>query len=1162
MYSLPPEFVHPLMPGAGQSLVRWGQLHGSAASLALLAAARAHSGPLLVVASNALQADRISQELEFFSAGELPVLEFPDWETLPYDVFSPHQDIVSRRLKTLTRIGNLDRGLVVIAMSTLLQRLPPRDYVGEGTQRFSAGDRVDTADLSRRLDAAGYIRVPQVEEHGEFAVRGSLLDLYPMGSVWPYRLDLLDDEIESLRSFDPATQRTLDRHQTVTLLPAREFPLTPAAIRGFRQRYRARFEGDPTRSRIYQDVSKGLAPGGIEYYLPLFFDSTSLIFDFLPASTIVVGLEDPLTAAQTAWAAIEERYQEHQADPERPLLKPAEVFCPVAHLRVLLEAHARIEVSRFELEPTTQTAPYVNFPSAAPPSARIDARAEDPADNLKRWLDGFAGRVLLLAESPGRREMLLDILRRDGAALPICEGWPQFVSGPDRLAIAVAPVENGLLLEAPGLAILAEQQLFSDRVRPRRRRRPLRDPEKLINELKDLRVGSPVVHEEYGIGRYRGLNTLEVGGLHTEFLTLEYARGDLLYVPVHALQLVTRYTGGPPETAPLHRLGSDQWRKARRKAARRIRDVAAELLDIYSRRAARVGLSYRLEEPEYRKFSAEFPFEATPDQASAIDVVVDDMTSLAPMDRLVCGDVGFGKTEVALRAAFIAVHDGKQVALLVPTTLLAQQHAQTFQDRFADWPIRVEVLSRFRSARQSAEVREGLAAGTVDIVIGTHKLLQGSMKFKDLGLVIIDEEHRFGVRHKERLKSLRAEVDILTLTATPIPRTLNMALGGIRDMSLIATPPEERLAIKTFVTEWNDTLIREAILREIKRGGQVYFVHNEVKSIEETAARIGRLVPEATIEVGHGQMRERHLEQVMLDFYHRRFNVLVCSTIIESGLDVPSANTILINRADRFGLAQLHQLRGRVGRSHHRAYAYLLAPPAPRMTADALKRLEAIESLEELGSGFTLASHDLEIRGAGELLGEEQSGQIAEIGFTLYAELLERAVTALKSGHEPDLERPLDHGPEVNFRVPALLPDDYLPDVHLRLVMYKRLASASDPSGLRDLQVEMIDRFGLLPPETRTLLRLTELKLKAAPLGVAKIEAAADGGYLEFRTDTRVDPALLVHLIDEHPDRYALDGQTRFRFRVPLVEAAERFAFVDSLLDKLSEAPPLEAAAH
>ncbi len=1162
MHSLPPEFVSPLMPSADQPLVRWGRLHGSAASLALVTAARAHAGPLLVVTGNALQADRISQELEFFCAGGLPVLEFPDWETLPYDTFSPHQDIVSRRLETLSRIADLDRGFVVIAMSTLLQRLPPRAYVGQGTQRFSVGDRVDIADLTQRLDAAGYVRVPQVEEHGEFAVRGSLLDLYPMGAESPYRLDLLDDEIESLRSFAPDTQRTLDRHESVVLLPAREFPLTPAAIRGFRQRYRARFEGDATRSRIYRDVSQGLAPGGIEYYLPLFFDSTSLIFDFLPRSTLIVALEDPQAAADAAWVAIEERYQAHQADSERPLLQPAEVFCPAADLRVLLETHARIEVSRFELEPTTQTAPHVNFPSAAPPSARLDSRAEDPAGNLRRWLDGFAGRVLLVAESQGRREMLLDILRRDGTVVPVYEGWPEFVAGSDRLAIAVAPIESGLLLEAPGLAILAEKQLFGDRVRARRRRRQSRDPEKLINELKDLRVGSPVVHEEYGIGRYRGLNTLEVGGLHTEFLTLEYAGGDRLYVPVHALQLVTRYAGGPPETAPLHRLGSDQWQKARRRAARRIRDVAAELLDIYSRRAARTGLSYRLEEPEYRSFAAEFPFEPTPDQAGAIDNVVDDMTSLAPMDRLICGDVGFGKTEVALRAAFIAVHDGKQVALLVPTTLLAQQHFHSFRDRFADWPVRVEVLSRFRSPRQSAEIREGLATGTVDIVIGTHKLLQGSMKFRDLGLVIIDEEHRFGVRHKERLKSLRAEVDILTLTATPIPRTLNMALGGIRDMSLITTAPEDRLAIKTFVTEWNDVLIREAILREIKRGGQVYFVHNEVKTIDDMAARIAELVPEATIEVGHGQMRERHLEQVMLDFYHRRLNVLVCSSIIESGLDVPTANTILINRADRFGLAQLHQLRGRVGRSHHRAYAYLIAPPAPRMTADALKRLEAIESLEELGSGFTLASHDLEIRGAGELLGEEQSGQIAEIGFTLYAELLERAVTALKSGREPGLERPLDHGPEVNFRVPALLPDDYLPDVHLRLVMYKRLANVPDNSSLRELQVEMIDRFGLLPAETRTLVRLTELKLKAAPLGIAKIEAAPGGGYMEFRTDTPVDPALLVHLIHEQPDCFSLDGQTRFRFRAPLVDATDRFSFVEALLDKLGQVQPLEAAAR
>jgi len=1142
----------PVLPKRPTELVQWGQLYGAAAPLALSEGARQHAGPILVIASTAQEADRLEAELRFFS--ELPIVHFPDWETLPYDVFSPHQDIVSQRLETLKRLGELQQGIVVIAASSLFQRLAPRKYVAAGTLMLNAGQKLDLIEFRRGLEAAGYQCVSQVMEHGEFAVRGSLIDIYPTGSDDPYRVDLFDQEVDSIRSFDTTSQRSTGKLDGIRLLPAREFPLTESGIKDFRRRYRARFEGDPTKSQIYRQVSDGIAPGGIEYYLPLFFEQTETLFDYLPASTLVAHMDGFESTADSIWLEIEERFEQCRHDVERPILAPRDVFLPPEELHHALQDYGRINVCAFELEPESQTGRFVNFETQAPPRLLIDGRAEDPAANLLAFTQQFEGRTLLVAESTGRRENLLDILRTRDVRAPVVATWQEFAAGSLPLAITVADIEHGLQLNS--VALVAEQQLFGDRAKQRsRRRRAERDPENIIRELSDLSTGSPVVHEDYGVGRYLGLQTLEVGGMANEFLTLEYAGGDKLYVPVHSLQLISRYTGTSPEHAPLHRLGSDQWAKAKKKAAAKIRDVAAELLDIYARRAARTGHSFRIDERDYRAFCAGFPFDETEDQEQAIDQVLEDMTSLPAMDRLVCGDVGFGKTEVALRAAFIAVQDGKQVALLVPTTLLAQQHHQTFSDRFADWPVRVEVLSRFRSPRQTAEILESLQAGTTDIVIGTHKLLQHTVRFKNLGLVIVDEEHRFGVRHKEKLKSLRAEVDWLTLTATPIPRTLNMALGGLRDMSLITTPPAERLAIKTFVSEWNSTMIREACLREIKRGGQIYFVHNKVQTIEKAAEDLAKLVPEAQLAIGHGQMRERDLEQVMLDFYHRRFNVLVCTTIIESGIDVPTANTIVIDRADKFGLAQLHQLRGRVGRSHHRAYAYLITPPPAALTADAVKRLEAIESLEELGAGFILATHDLEIRGAGELLGDEQSGQIQEIGFALYTEFLERAVGALRAGEELDLTAPLDHGPEIDLRIPALIPDDYIPDVHLRLILYKRIASAIDDEALRELQVEMIDRFGLLPEPAKLLFRVTAIKLRASPLGVEKIEANASGGSIVFNRKPNVDPVTLIELLQAEPDTFKFDGKSKLRFSLELQEPQARFEAVEGLLKRLSQSP-------
>jgi transcription-repair coupling factor (superfamily II helicase) len=1136
------------------TLVSWGSLHGCAPALALTRAAAAAKQPLVVIADSAREAEQLAAEIRFYARAErdLPVLEFPDWETLPYDAFAPHPDIIATRLSTLARLPRLARGVLVLNVSTMLQRIAPRSFVDGSSLKLAIGDRLAIDDTRRRLDEAGYVAVTQVHEHGEYAVRGALLDLFPTGGEVPYRIDLFDDEIESIRSFDPQTQRSLEKLDGVSLLPAREFPLTEEGINRFRGAFRRRFEGDPNRCVVYADVSRGVPPGGVEYYLPLFFERTASLFDYLPDNCLLAWREDLAGAMEASWRELETRYEQLAHDLERPILTPDELSLQPARVFELIQAHPAIELSGHELDLELNGQQGSNFATRLPPLLPMDPRAERPAGKLLDFIDGLEGRTLLVVETAGRREQLHGSLRDAGLSLRTVDGWGGFLETRDDICITVAQVERGLILPEAGIALVTETQLLGERARRKSRRRAEVDPEAIVRDLTDLREGAPVVHEEYGIGRYIGLTTLEVGGTVNEFLTLEYAGGDKLYVPVHALHLISRYTGASPEAAPLHRLGTDQWSRAKAKAAKRIRDVAAELLDIYARRAARKGHAFKVADREYASFAAGFPFEETLDQQTAIEAVLDDLRAAQSMDRIVCGDVGFGKTEVAMRAAFVAVQDGQQVAVLVPTTLLAQQHYQTFTDRFADWPVRVEVISRFRTGKQMNSVLEALAEGKVDVIIGTHRLLQSQVKFKNLGLVIIDEEQRFGVSQKERLRKLRAEVDLLTLTATPIPRTLNMAMGGVRDLSLITTPPEDRLGVKTFVTRWDPALIREAFLREIKRGGQVFFVHNSVETIEATAAKLEELVPEATLRIGHGQMRERDLEQVMLDFYHRRFNTLVCTTIIESGIDIPTANTIIIDRADRFGLAQLHQMRGRVGRSHHRAYAYLIAPPREVMTADAGKRLEAIESLEDLGAGFALATHDLEIRGAGELLGDEQSGQIQEIGFALYTELLSRAVDALKRGEVPDLESSGDHGPEIDLHFPALMPEEYMPDVTMRLVMYKRIASTDTSEELDELQVEMIDRFGLLPEPGKLLFELAHLRVRALPLGIVKIDAGQAGGRVEFRANAGVDPGRLIGLLQSDPRRYRLDGQTTLRFKADMPTSADRVRVVRELLDQLA----------
>ncbi|MCQ4229039.1 transcription-repair coupling factor [Pseudomonas stutzeri] len=1135
----------PLPAASGKQ--HWGNLPGAALSLAIAEAASNAKRFTLLLTADSQSAERLQEELAFF-APELPVLHFPDWETLPYDLFSPHQDIVSQRIATLYQLPELSHGVLVVPITTALHRLAPKRFLLGSSLVLDVGQKLDVEQMRLRLEAAGYRCVDTVYEHGEFAVRGALIDLFPMGSALPYRIDLFDDEIETLRTFDPENQRSIDMVESIRLLPAREFPLKKEAVTGFRARFRERFDVDFRRCPIYQDLSTGITPAGIEYYLPLFYEETATLFDYLPEDSQVFSLPGIEQAAEQFWNDVRNRYEERRVDPERPLLPPAELFMPVEDCFARLKLWPRVVASQQDVEPGIGRE---RFPAQPLPELAIESKASEPLGKLRQFLDGFPGRVLFTAESAGRREVLLELLARLKLRPQEVEGWGGFLASEERLAIAIAPLDEGLLLDE--VALVAESPLFGQRVMQRRRREKSRDGgDNVIKNLTELREGAPVVHIDHGVGRYQGLVTLEIEGQAQEFLLLQYADEAKLYVPVASLHLIARYTGSDDALAPLHKLGSETWQKAKRKAAEQVRDVAAELLDIYARRAARQGYAFKDPQVDYETFAAGFPFEETPDQQAAIDAVREDLLSAKPMDRLVCGDVGFGKTEVAMRAAFIAVHGGKQVAVLVPTTLLAQQHYNSFRDRFADWPVRVEVMSRFKSAKEVQNAITELADGKIDILIGTHKLLQDDVKFSNLGLVIIDEEHRFGVRQKEQLKALRSEVDILTLTATPIPRTLNMSIAGMRDLSIIATPPARRLSVRTFVMEANNPTIKEALLRELLRGGQVYYLHNDVKTIEKCAADLQTLVPEARIAIGHGQMRERDLEQVMSDFYHKRFNVLVASTIIETGIDVPSANTIIIERADKFGLAQLHQLRGRVGRSHHQAYAYLLTPPRKAMTDDAQKRLEAIANAQDLGAGFVLATHDLEIRGAGELLGEGQSGQIQAVGFTLYMEMLERAVKAIRKGEQPNLEQPLGGGPEINLRLPALIPEDYLPDVHARLILYKRIANAADEDGLKELQVEMIDRFGLLPEPTKNLVRLTLLKLQAEKLGITKIDAGPQGGRIEFSADTSVDPMVLIKLIQSQPNRYKFEGATLFKFQVPMERPEERFNTLEALLERLA----------
>lgn len=1142
------ELNHPLPDGAGDRKFL-GQVRGSAKGLVITDTAQRHNGFTLVICNDTTSANRLQDEVAFFSTAHQQVLSFPDWETLPYDNFSPHQDIISERISTLNKLPGLKTGILIIPLSTLMHRTAPASYIAANCFDLKIGETINPDQLRKQLADAGYHAVDTVLEHGEFAIRGSIIDLFPTGSEYPFRIELFDDEIETLRSFDPESQRSIDKMNAINLLPAKEFPFDSRAIRDFKSRWREQFDVDYRQCPVYTNVSEGLTSPGIEYYLPLFFDECSSIFNALPDNTQIIveqGLEE---AAQQFSKEVSERYEQRRYDITNPVLAPEQLFLTTEELFGQLKQHGRLVVDENSVE---EKAGRSNLECDIPPELPIESQLKEPLSKLQDFLLQRDGAILFCAESAGRREALLELLGRINIKPTQTESWESFCQSDLDLAITEYPLDHGLSF--PGNChLISESQLFGHQVFQRRRRsKEQTESDQVIKNLTELNAGAPVVHIDHGVGRYLGLETIELDGQANEFLMLEYAEGSKLYVPVSSLHLISRYSGSGDDHAPLHRLGTEQWSKAKQKAAEKARDAAAELLDIYARRAARKGFRFSEPDEQYLQFASSFPFEETPDQAAAIGAVIRDMTAQQPMDRLVCGDVGFGKTEVAMRAAFVAAQSGKQVAILVPTTLLAQQHFQNLQDRFADWPVNVELLSRFRSGKQQNEIIAKLSSGQVDIIVGTHKLLSSDIDFKNLGLLIIDEEHRFGVQQKEKLKSLRAEVDILTLTATPIPRTLNMAMSGIRDLSIIATPPARRLSVKTFVRNKDESMVKEAILRELLRGGQVYYLHNEVKSIEKTAEELAELIPEARIGIGHGQMRERELEQVMTDFYHKRYNILLCTTIIETGIDVPNANTIIIDRADKFGLAQLHQLRGRVGRSHHQAYAYLLTPHKKSMSKDAIKRLEAIENAHDLGAGFTLATHDLEIRGAGELLGEEQSGQIQSVGFTLFTEMLEQAVESIREGKTPNLEQPLKQGAEINLRLSALIPDDYLPDVHSRLILYKRISNAKDDKALKELQVEMIDRFGLLPDQVSNLFRITSLKLRAEEMRIVKLDAGTENGRLEFGSDPKVDPFKLVQLVQKQPHKYKLEGADKLRFSLNMEKTEQRFQAIDSLLNELS----------
>ena len=1148
------KFISP-KPG---SITYYSNFDGSG-DACILAKIAKQEKPIAIIASSALEAQRLLEEIPFFSP-DLSIHLFPDWETLPYDSLSPHHDLISERLATLYQVMNNSCDVLIVPVTTALYRMSPREYLAAYTFFIKRGEIFDLELFRRQMTLAGYTHVSQVLSPGEYSVRGGLIDLFPMGSSLPYRIDRIDKEIETIRTFDVDTQRSIYPVDEIRLLPAREFPFNEDGRACFRGNFRERFEGDPSKCRIYKDVGKGIAPAGIEYYLPLFFEQTATLFDYLPESILLCLHHDINSEIESFWCDTLSRYKLLRGDTNRPLVPPDNLFLTAEEFFKNLKPYSRIKIEPKTKEPQSRAQ---NFTSCLPP-IQIDRRASNPVEKLAAFVDEFTTsdkRVLLLAESLGRRELIIDHLKQYDLFPEICNDYMQFLGSTESFMICVSPLHNGFLLNEKSFAFITESELYAIHLYKRRERDSqniVSVADNMLRDLSEINIGEPVVHEQHGIGRYSGLVNMDPGNNnHTqlgEFLLLEYDRGDKLYVPVSQLHLISRYSGAAPEAAPLHKLGSSQWDKAKRKAIKQVRDTAAELLNLYAQRANRVGYKFKISQHDYEAFAEGFGFEETPDQATAINAVIEDLNANKPMDRLICGDVGFGKTEVALRAAFVAASNGKQVAVLVPTTLLAEQHFHNFSDRFGliadQWPVVIAEMSRFRSTKEQAKVVEGLTEGRVDIVIGTHKLIQKNVKFKNLGLVIIDEEHRFGVRQKDQLKNLRTEVDVLTLTATPIPRTLAMSLEGLRDFSIITTAPHRRLAIKTFVNLYSKGIIREACLREIKRGGQIYYLHNSVETIQSAYNTLTQLLPEVSIQIAHGQMRERDLEHVMRNFYRQQFNMLLCTTIIETGIDIPSANTIIIDRADKFGLAQLHQLRGRVGRSHHQAYAYLLVPEEEALGARARKRIDAIQAMEGLGVGYYLAMHDLEIRGAGEVLGESQSGEMLEIGFNLYSTLLDTAIRSLKEGSEPDMQNPLGVTTEINLHAPSLLPDHYCNDIHERLVLYKRMANCESSDQLDDMYQELVDRFGLFPDPVRTLLECHRLRIAARPLGISRIDATAESILVQFVANPKIDAERIIRLVQNN-NEYRFSGPDCLRIQVQIESVPDRVVRINELIKEL-----------
>ncbi len=1143
-------FDAPIPKSIGDKII-WQHQIGSGTSLALTHAAIKSDGPIIIVTNSSHQAHQMERELKLFCRDTgLHVQVFPDWETLPYDAFSPHQDIISERLATLVALNQLTKGLCIVPVTTMMHQLMPKSHLLASSLVMSEGDKLNLTTMSQQLVDSCYRKVAEVNEHGEFAIRGSILDIFPMGADWPIRVELFDDEIETLRYFDPQNQRSKEKLSSIKLLPGREIPLGESSVKTFRKKWRETFEGNPKLCHVYEDISQHIIPPGIEYYLPLFFDEVSQFADFCPSDATFVLMSDLQEPIDALWRSVTDRYEQYRHDRLKPILAPNQIFLTSDQFFTAIKPFKQIQIK----EVVKDKPHHYHFDSSSFPDLSINHKLENPLSNLTSFIAQSDCKVLLCAESKGRRESLKDLLAKQRLQPDDVQNVNVFFQDSTKFGLAIAPIDVGFYSPSQKLIMIAEAQLYGTQVMQRRRRRKTQvvETDFQIKHIAELKIGDPMVHIEFGVGRYLGLKTIHIENKEAEFLEIQYAGTDKLYVPVSSLHLISKFTGSHADHVPLNKLGTDQWDKAKSKALKKAQDVAAELLEIYAKRKAKPGRAFKSLEEPMTMFASQFPFEETPDQLRAIDEVLADMQSPTPMDRLICGDVGFGKTEVAMRATFMAAFNEKQVAILVPTTLLAQQHYETFLDRFAEWPLTVEVLSRFKTKKEQDKIIDKIKAGTVDIIIGTHKLIQSEISFKRLGLVVIDEEHRFGVKQKEQLKKMRSEVDILTLTATPIPRTLNMAFANLRDLSIIATPPKKRLSINTFVREKGDPLITEAIMRELMRGGQVYYLHNAVDTIEKTANHISKLVPQARVGIAHGQMRERELEGIMADFYHQRFNVLVCTTIIETGIDIPSANTIIIDRADKLGLAQLHQLRGRVGRSHHQAYAYCLTPPKKQLTSDATKRLEALEALTELGSGFSLASQDLEIRGAGELLGEGQSGDIHTIGFSLYMDILNKAVKALQNGEPFMLEDSLNQGAEIDLNITSLIPESYIHDVSTRLLLYKRISHANSDENLNELKIEMIDRFGLLPEAVNHLFRIAQLKIKVASMGIKKIDASASGGRIIFTAKPNINTTSLIEMIRTKPLRYQIKGSELFKFTMDMPQVEDRFQTIEHLIEQLN----------